>query len=253
MTAPWYKNTAIWSTVIALCALILSQLPPINKWLPKPHLTILHSDRIGINNAIGYIGFNLVVTLENQGNTAVNINRIELRLKTPGGVFKTLPAETYTRSRDGVSLPITAIKLSPGAIWSEFVFFNKTPSPKIDEMYNQIKLEISQSIFDVKQKTPREQFQSHQALEADGALVEKALDFFEENFDLEKGKYFVEIAAFIENREKPFIQNSEFTIYEYHVQTIRAQTKDYKYGAGIYFPSSETKQAWVKIEPKNAN
>lgn len=249
MNKKWYKNQSIWATLIASCALILSQLSPVSQWIPDTELAIRHGVRFTINNAIGIIGYNLVLQFENKGNTDINVYAVELRQTNPSGVKKTFPADSYIRTSDGVSVALTSIILSPGEIWSETVFFHKTPSPNIDEKYNHIKLKISQSIFDTRQQTPPEQFQSPQSPKADEKYVNEALQFFESNFDLEKGEYAVEIAAYVEGEKEAFIIRSEFTIFEYHIQTIRAQTDDYKYGAGIHFPSQYAKVARVNIEP----
>lgn len=248
----WYKNTSVWSTIIAICALALSQLPPVKNWIPNAELHVEHTDRIAINNNIGLIGHNLGIELENRGNRGITVYDIEMRLTTPNGAKKTLPAQTYTKSNNGVSLPLTSIHLSPGEIWSEFVFFNRNPSPSKEERLNSIKLSISQSIFDVRQKTPREEFQSHQLYEAEEQLVDEALAFFKKNFDLEKGTYKVEIAVTVEGKKEPFVTRSEFTIFDYHIETVKFQTDDYKYGAGIYYPVNNPKQTWVRIEPNKA-
>ena len=75
---PWYRNTSLWSLLVAGAAVILSQLPPISTWLPSPNLTVYVSDRMEVNNAIGVIGFNINVQLNNTGNTDIQVKRMEL-------------------------------------------------------------------------------------------------------------------------------------------------------------------------------
>lgn len=71
----WYRNTSFWSLLVAGSAVVLSQLPPIATWLPSPSLAVYVSDRMGINNAIGVIGFNINVQLTNMGNTDLQIKK----------------------------------------------------------------------------------------------------------------------------------------------------------------------------------
>jgi hypothetical protein len=249
----WYKNTSVWSVLVASSALVLSQLPPVASWFPTPDLQITHSDRAGINNAIGMLGMNLPVELHNVGNVDLSIDSLDIIQKNPSGKVVKLHAESFTKPATSGAMswdfPISRISIPVGESWSEFVFFNRTVSPTDEEKFNKIRLDISQSIFDAQQSQDWDSFNPRAAVAANAKYVEEAISFFDEKFDLEKGKYAIDIVATtIDGRQ--FVQKSEITIYEYHIQALKSQTDDYKYGAGIYYPTNNSKQVWVKIVPE---
>jgi len=192
----WYKNTSLWSVLIASVAIVLSQLPPIITWVPRPKIEVQHTDRIGINNAIGIIGYNLNVELRNIGNTDIQIEKMILEISRPDGKVISYPAENFTRISTGntvpVALPITSISIPRNGAWSEMVFFNRQVSTQDEELFLKIRQDIAQSIFD-KQQKEGERFDIRASIPADDDVVEAAMNFFTENFDLEKGNYIRDI------------------------------------------------------------
>ena len=87
------------------------------------------------------------------------------------------------------------------------------------------------------------------ALEASDELVDSAIEFFDEHYDLEKGLYKAALSVYIQEREEPFTTFLEYTAYGFHTETVRSQTDDYKYGAGIYIPRANSKQVLLKVRP----
>ena len=247
----WYKNTSIWSAVLAASALILSQLPPISKWFPDPQLEIIHADRIAIHNNIGVLGFYLPIELDNKGNIPLDINKIYLEVTGPNGVKKTYFADSFSRpSTNGatpINLPITSINLNEKDLWSEFVFFVQNIDPSTEQRLSNIRLSITKSIYsDIDKKRS---IGDYSRGEAEPDYIKIAENYFNSHFDLKKGEYETKLIVETTQTESPFIVESEFTVYDYHIETVKAQVDDYKYGAGINYPSDNSKQAWIKIKP----
>jgi hypothetical protein len=247
----WYKSSSFWSISIAVIALILTQLPPIIQWSPKIDLAIQHDNSIGVNNAIGIIGHNLTIELSNAGNRTLNIERIELEVSAPNGTKRILSAESFSPSSANggqvINLPVNSIKLKPQESATGFVFFNQIISPNVEEKYNEIRLSISQSIFDRQQEIEWGALNPRASIEASDELVDLAIEFFDEHYDLEKGLHKVALLVHTQEREEPFTVLLEYTTYGFHIETVRSQTVDYKYGAGIFKPSANSKQVWLKV------
>ena len=76
------------------------------------------------------------------------------------------------------------------------------------------------------------------------------MDFFDTMFDLQQGQYKATLSVFIEDQEEPFTQSFSFTIFPHHIQMLRSQTEDYKFGAGILpnRPSNPAKQVGIQLE-----
>jgi len=247
----WYKNTFSWSVVLSTIAIILSQSPPIKDWIKHDSLIIKYGDRVGINNAIGLTGYHVTIELENNGNTTLPIESINLHVVDPSANTKIYSAETLsTPSANGnvFKLPVASLVLEPGQRWSGSIFFNKNISPSEEEKFNSIRLIVSQNIQEKLQMQTWENYNPKANIPADEDVYNRAVDFFNSKFDLEKGIYnaFVEVSI----RNKHSVSESfEFTLYEYHFEMIKAQVADYRYGFGIYLPHLPNKQFSVKLQP----
>ena len=251
----WYKNISFWSTVLATCALVLSQLPPISQWFPRPKLEIIHADRIGINSSFGLLVFNLPLELDNKGNIPLDVTRITFEVIGPNGVKKTYLAEAFyeqpTNGAPPINLPIASINLNEEELWGELVYFSQDIDPSTEEELNNIRLSIAKSIHaDLDEKRSAGNLSRG---EAEPDVTKIAEEYFNNHFDLKKGKYKTKLIIETAQVDLPFIIESEFTIYDYHIETVKAQTKaqadDYRYGAGIIFPSDNSKQTWIKLQP----
>ena len=250
---PWYKNTSIWSAIIAVIAIFLSQLPPIKNWIPNDNLTLKYGDRITVNNAIGLTGYHVNLGLNNDGNTSLKIESIALAVKGPSGVEKRYIAETLSTPTAGggfLNLPVTSLSLKQKESWSGSVFFNRKVSPSEEEKFNEVRLKVSQNISDKIQLQNWGDYNPRALVSADAEIVEEAAITFNENFDLQKGLHEAKIEIKLRGKEDLIIESLEYTLYDYHFSQIMAQVEDYKYGYGIYLPHLPNKTVSVKVRPR---
>lgn len=127
------------------------------------------------------------------------------------------------------------------------VSFYQSFSPTEDEDLNRIRLKISQSILSKQvAMTQSQSSQFGRLFEADAPFVDEAIQFFSRKFDLEKGAYKISVMADINGTETT-LNRLSFTLYDFHIQTIRSQTEEYKYGAGINFSTIQPKQVGVWV------
>lgn len=241
--------------MIAAIAVMLSQAPPIKDWFPKDVLRIKYGDRIGVNNAIGLAGYHVLIELENDGNTTLEIESISLNIIGPNDGEKKYTAETLsTPSPAGgqLNLPVTSLELKPGERWSGSIFFNKTISPNEEERFNAIRLLISQNIQEKIQNQSWDDYNPNSMMPADKDVFDEAVTFFNSNFDLQKGLHQASVAVKLRDKDS-VIEPFEFTLFDYHFEMIKAQVSDYKYGFGIYLPHQPNKQVSIKVRPNKAN
>ena len=245
---PWYKQTAIWGLIISTFALTLSQMPPIGRWLAVNKLSTTVGSRIGLPNTLGVQGVQLFLDISNTGNRTLNISKIRLEVKGPNSSTLEVKAQTYAKILSGqaqpIDFPITSVSLNPGANWSELVSFYPDFTPTQEEKINSIRLRVSQSIF-AKQQARGGQFGP--LVEAEELLVQEAKQFFNNNFNLEKGSYTVMVKC-ESNGIETLLKTMSFTLYDYHLVTLKSQADDFKYGAGIFFPTNQPKQIWALNE-----
>ncbi len=241
----WYKNTSIWSAVIAASALLLSQFPPISQWSEMANIDIKFNNKLGLNNAVGIIGYTLLLDIKNEGNRAITISKIDLEITPEGSGTKTYNAEFYNKllpsSPQPISYPITSITLQPDESQIEQISFNPVFKPSDDEKLNELRLRIAQEIWE--NTNPK----ANRLATASFDAVSPAKDFFDEKFDLEKGRYRANVYVYLEDEKTDYKKSFEFIVYDYQIETIKSQVKDYKYGAGIYYPVNNLKSVWTKI------
>jgi hypothetical protein len=244
---PWYKQTAVWGVIISVTALLLSQLPPIVAWVPSKHVSAEVGSRIGLPNAIGIPGFQMFIDLKNSGNRAIDISNLTLDLTYPNGNVRHLRAQAYSKILSGqpnaIDFPITSIALSTGSSWAELVSFYSDFTPSDEEELSKMRLEFSQDIFSKMQARGGKE---GPLIVAAQPLIDEASRFFDKKFDLEKGKYGVSLKCNVNGKEV-VLKQASFTLYDYHISMIEAQKDDFKYGAGIYYPISQSKQAWALL------
>jgi len=238
----WYKNTSIWSAIIAATALMLSQFPPVTEWAKVENLDIKFNNRLGLNNAVGIVGYTLMLDLKNGGNRPATISKIDLNVQLVGTTEKTYQAEFYNKilpnNPQPISYPITSITIQPGDSWIEQVSFNPSFKPSDEERLNELRLNIAQEIW--------ENPNPNGLRRASSGAVSPAVEFFDANFDLEKGQYKATISVLLEDG-KSFEKSFEFIVYDFQIETIKSQVKDYQFGAGIYYPVNNLKSVWAKI------
>lgn len=250
---PWYRNTSYWSLLIASSAVILSQLPPIQTWLPLPELKVYVSDRMGVNNAIGVIGFNINVQLNNTGNTDVQVTKMALSLTDSVGSVQNKPAMNYNRfaaDANPIALPINTVIIPRGENWSHNVFFNRPIGTDDEAEFLRVRQMVMKSIFE-QQVAIDQSFEIPSVYtEADPQAVEEAMEFFDTMFDLKQGQYRATLSVHIKGRDEPFNQSFSFTVFSHHITMLHSQTEDYKFGAGILpsRPPHPTKQVGIQLE-----
>lgn len=244
---PWFKQTSVWGVIISITALTFSQLPPIGSWFAAAKVTTEMGSRIGLFNNIGIPGFQGFLDLKNSGNKTASIANIRLEISYPNGFIKRVNAQSYAKLLSGQSnsldFPITSITLNPGQNWAELISFNSDFSPSDEEELNKLRLQISQSIFSKMQARGGA---AGPYIEADAQFVVAAGQFFDKKFDLEKGDYRMVFKCDV-NGSEITLKQASFTLYDYHIATLKSQKEDFKYGAGIYYPLPAQKQVWALL------
>lgn len=244
---PWYKRTAVWTVLISMIAMILSQLPPIGTWILSPKVSAEVGSRIGLPNSMGIPGFQVFLDIKNTGNATISVSSLLLDLTYPNGTLKHLSAQSYAKLVSGqstaIDFPITSIALNVGSNWSELVSFYADFTPSDEEATSKLRLQISQDIIS---KLAQRGWPAGGLATAAEPLVAEASQFFDKKFDLDKGKYAVSIKCSVNGKEV-VLKQANFTLYDYHIAMIKSQKEDYKYGAGIYFPVNQPKHVWALL------
>jgi len=243
------RDAAFWSTLIALLALVLSQLPPVREILKPRELRIVVPEALFLYHFMGNLQMSAFLTLNNVGGRGITVQKIEcVLIHEEGSPRYRLPAQTYwprAQSGSGQELFIGWVPLKPEEHWAETVHFYKFWSVQDEEDSAAIISRIRNDIY--AKRALLEPGLVNKPVDADEKLVKEAKDFFEKRFTLAKGNYKVLIAAISEKSEAVSVRGFDFTLYDHHLRTLRSIEDDYKTGAGIYFNSEDPLKSGVNV------
>ncbi len=241
-----FDQIPLWGFGLSIVSLALSQLPPIKTWFSAPHVSAEVASRTGVFNAFGAVGYQLYVSLRNDGNRAASVTGLRLRVKRPDGQELLVPAEAYMRFVGGQGgsqvFPVTSIGMPSGGTWTETVMFRRPLTPEEDSRAGRLKVNIAQSIFEGQQRGDGRHNPNGWAV-ADAALVREAELLFQKT-ELSIGSYELALMADVNGRES-VLKRLSLVIYDYHLLTLSSQMSDLKYGAGITMPMNPAKELWV--------
>lgn len=246
----WYKRPAVWAVALSLIAIILSQLPKISNWIPRADLNVEFGSTVGLPTDVGIPGYQLFVNLENSGNRKLNLSDFKLDLVLPNGDHKQLDATSYSGAGDNQWYTPTTIQLKPEDRWGMNLAFYPKMTPTQEEQVGRIKSEIDYSISTKRRALRPTEYTPEVIVEADSSFVADALAFFNREFNLETGSYKASLSC-NQNGSLVTLKAFEFSLYDYHIKTLKSQTADYKFGWGVNAPATGTKQVWVQISKTN--
>jgi hypothetical protein len=237
MKSSFLTDPNVWSAAIALLALFLSQLPPLKDIFSGTRVKLSLTDRFTVGHYLGNLFILSLVTFENQGTRKVTIQKLHGLLIDSSGNVQPMPGQQYilppTKSGENPpELLFAGLSLKADERWSETVRFFRSFSEDEEDKVNDL---ASKMRKDISKKPPAA---GPPWPEVDPQLVTEAVDFFGRQFRLTKGNYQFIIAAASEKEEILAVQGVEFTIYENSVAALKSATEDYKFGAGVYYPSS---------------
>lgn len=234
------RSPEFWSTVIAVFALILSQLPPLRDLFKPRELRIFVPETLALAHYMGNLQLWAFLALYNTGGSSITVQKIECVIIGEDGLPWRLPAQTYTptlaQTAPGQPAPellMGWISLKPDENWAQTLRFYKVWSIKEEEDVTEISANIRTDVnAKLKLKAPFD----NNPVQAEPELVKKAKDFFEKKFTLTKGSYTLLIAARSEKNEVLRVRGFEFTLFDNQIRSLRAPADDYKLGWGIYLP-----------------
>jgi hypothetical protein len=239
------------STVIALLALVLSQLPPLKYLLRGRRLRITVPELFSLSHLLGNVNIAIFLDLHNDGGSDITIARVDCLLTNSEGLRLDLPAWTYFSrqtpppGQSQTELWFGRISLKPEGHWAEtircFKLWSEDEQEKTNEIISKIREDINSKLPSLPPKT---------LAHADNSLVEAARAFFEKKFPLSKGNYCMFIAALSDSDQVLAVRGFDLTLFESSIRSLRAHADDYKIGAGVYYPNADqSKMVFPRLRP----
>lgn len=235
------NNPAFWSMLVAVLALILSQLPPVRQLIRGKKLRLAVSELVGVTHSFGNTNMNLWVDLENTGGRTITIKRIKCFLKLLNGPTQVLTAMTYylteSFSQDKeVQLPLSEIALKPGDRWSGFLHLwdVNTWTRATEAKFKAVKRAFQEDLDKKLAALANVPIDKRPLVEIEPPLQREAEEIVKNVRRLDQGEYRFWVSAYEQESGSPIqVAGYEFTLFEADVSQIFENLSDFRYGFGV--------------------
>lgn len=241
---PFYLDWTFWTALLALAAIILSQLPPLHLLLRPKRLDVEVHSRIGITHKVGNPNVNVVVSVRNTGGRELRVRALRLNVSLDGTPLFVLPVQNYFETHSSSSSVLfVPFSLKPGETWAHSVsflnLFDRLTEKSFRENLSALGADIRRQI---ESRLPD---QEKQVVFADPALVKPFNELFERLFKWQSGEYIAELQVDAEPGSASYSKKYRFTLFESDTVELRAHVEDYRTGGGLTF--NLEKHAGVRV------
>jgi hypothetical protein len=241
-----------WTPIIAIIALILSQIPPLKEVIKGAKIQIIAPERIGLGHFLGNANVGLYIDIRNTGGRSVNIVKLEFTMVDSDRKISILPAQTYYlgayqgNNQNPQQVLIGWVHLKPGDNWREAILAYRPWTESEEEHVSDI---INRFRDDLTLKLAKNQASGVEELvEADKSIMEVAKNFFESQFNIHKGQYRLYITVHSEENKVLAVKGFEFVLYESSIKSLTSMFGEYRYGSGILY-ASRAQPLSVRLRP----
>jgi len=230
---PFYLDWTFWSFVVAFCAIVLSQLPPIHLLLKPRRIEVEVNSRILVTHKVGNPNVTLHVSVRNNGGRVLRIRGFMLNIFRNNKQLISMPSQNYyEKFTDPSSTLLAPFSLKPGEDWVHGVNFLNFFDRANEKLYRASEAALRNDI-NKKLRIKKEEDKNH--VIADPVLVEPFMQLFERLFIWEPGEYIVELTVVTAPKSAMYSKKYRFTLYESDTAELRNYANDYQYGGGICF------------------
>lgn len=230
---PIYFDWQFWSAVVAVLAVILSQVPPIRLWFRPRRLEVEVHSRLQITHKVGNPNVGMFVSVRNTGGRELRIKSLKLALIRDGLHLSPLPAQNYFENPSSTSSVLfVPFSLKPSETWAHGVSFLNFFDRAAEKLYRERESALA---MDIRKKIQTRPENDKNAVSADPLLVKPFADLFEKLFLWQPGEYVIELSVETEPGSASFSRKYRFTLYESDSAELRSHTDDYQFGGGLSF------------------
>jgi len=230
---PFYLNWTFWAVVVALIAVILSQIPPIKELMKKAKLDLEVYSKISITHKVGNPNLQLHLILTNIGGRNIRIKDISVSISRDEVKLTSLPAQNYLQSQnDQSTLLFTTFSLAPTQQWPHITNFLNFFNREDEKEYQKIEGAMT---ADYREKAKETETEKGHMIEHPKELADQAMDFFNAKFIWKSGEYLLKVNVKTTNDIANISKKYRLTIFESHTEQLMAITEHYKLGGGIWW------------------
>lgn len=226
----FFLDWQFWSTLVALLALVLSQLPPVYLLFRPKRLEVDVHARIQVSHVVGNPTVALYLSVRNTGGRELRVKGLKLALSRDGKYIETFSAQGYFETPSSNSAVLfVPFTLKPNDSWGHatnfFVPFDRQTEKFLRNSEVALISEIRQKNNVIPGPSP--------FTFANPALVDPLMKVFDKLFIWQPGEYSMELSIVTDPAAVLSKQVYKFTLYESDSEDLRSYTKEYRSGIGI--------------------
>lgn len=241
---PFYLDWTFWAVIIAACAMILSQLPPVLTWFKRARIEIELYSRIHITHKVGNPNTQLHIIINNIGGKTVRIKGASISLKRDGKELVIMSGQNYLQTpSDKTTVLFTPFYLKTKEEWAHLVNFLEFFSRPDEKFYRNAESQLKDNIQG-KRELPENK---NKLIEADPQFVTPLIEMFQSKFIWQPGEYEARISIDTVPNEASIQKSYRFTLFESDSNELSKFKDAFKYGDGIYWNSDQYPGIIVQI------
>jgi hypothetical protein len=149
------SDMKFWSLIIALTALVLSQLPPIKDWFKKAKIDFELYSKISLTHKVGNPNLQLHLIISNIGGRKVRVKKINATVSREGSELLTLPAVNYLQDpSDKNNVLFTSFSLDPEEEWGHIVNLLNFFGREEEKEYRKLESDLISDIREKRKQLP---------------------------------------------------------------------------------------------------
>ncbi|MFC3108238.1 hypothetical protein ACFOFO_09730 [Undibacterium arcticum] len=232
-THPFYVDWTFWAVIVALLAVLLSQLPPVHILLRPKRLEVEVHSRLQVTHQVGNPNVGLYVNIANTGGRELRVRRVQVDVSRDGKYLGALPAQNYFETPSSQSSVLfVPFSLKPGEHWGHAVNFLSFFDRQTEKLYRQNQSALD---ADIRRKLDARPKGDEQIVVAEQSLVAPFTALFDRLFIWEPGEYVFALSVNADPGSASYTKKYRFTLYESDTLALRKNAEDYQYGGGISY------------------
>ncbi|TMU73251.1 hypothetical protein FGJ01_16925 [Hydrogenophaga intermedia] len=247
---PLNLDWQFWSAVVALLALVLTQLPPIKLWFRPTRLEVEVHSRVQLTHKVGNPNFGMYVGIRNIGGRDIRVRTMSVSLSRDGQVLGTYPIfnffETPSSSSAVLFVPFT---LRPSETWAHGSNFLRVFDRNTEKLYRE-----RESILrsDIRRKLAAREECDKELVVAEPENVAPFMEMFDRLFVFLPGEYTLDLRIDADSSKPVFGRRYRFTLFESDSEELRSHTEDYKHGGGLAYNVDRHAGVFIPLSPSDA-
>jgi len=245
---PFYQTQIFWTALtalVAVLALILSQLPPVREMLKGAKLELDIYPRILITHKVGNPNILLHLIIRNTCGKSIMIKSAAVSLRRAGKEVIMLPAQNYLPNPVDTKqlFPFISFNLRPKEDWAYQVNFYNLFSREDDRNFaNSISALKEQIMIKAKLSENKEGL-----VEADAQYLKPFFEMYKDRFIWQPGEFEMQLSINVDPGKANITNKYRFTLFESDSADLVKHKDYYKYGEGLFWGSDRVKGIIVEV------